>query len=198
MVVPLDETTVVPNGMPVPEMDCPATTPVRLDTDVTDVLPAVTMPVGEIVLLAVAAFDITIVVPLDETTVVPVGMPVPERTWPFITEVRLDTPVMDVLPEVTMPVTVPVLVAVAAFEITMVEVAGVNETTVVEDGMPVPVMVWPVTTPVKLDTDVMFRLPEVTTPVGVTVLFAVALDGVIVIVLAVNDAMVDPVGCRFP
>ena len=41
-----------------------------------------------IVLAVVAAFDITMVVPLDETTVVPAGMPFPVMIWPADTPVR--------------------------------------------------------------------------------------------------------------
>jgi len=53
-------------------------------------------------LLTVAAFDITMVevLELDETMVVPDGMPVPEMGWPAVTPMRVDNPVMDVLPAV--------------------------------------------------------------------------------------------------
>jgi hypothetical protein len=50
-------------------------------------------------LVPLAAFDITMVVPLDEKTVAPDGMPLPPISRPFVTPVRLDTPVMIVLPE---------------------------------------------------------------------------------------------------
>ena len=45
-----------------------------------------------IVLAVVAAFDITMVVPLDETTVVPAGMPFPVMNWPATTPVRFVAP----------------------------------------------------------------------------------------------------------
>lgn len=146
-------------------------------------------------LVAVAAFDIMIVVPLEETTVVPAGMPVPVMAWPFITALMLDTPVRDVLPEVTSPVIVVVLLAVAAFDITTV--VPVAEEMVVPDAMPVPVMVWPLANPLMLDTPVMDALPEVTIPVNVfVVLMVAAADNVIV--LAVNDEMVAPDGMPVP
>lgn len=114
MVLPLDETTMVPSGMPVPVMSWPFVTPVRLDTPVMFVLPEVTMPVGVTVLaatVAVAAADMTMVVPLAETTMAPAAMPVPAISSPAVTPVRLETPVIDVLPEVTLPVAVTMLAA---------------------------------------------------------------------------------------
>jgi hypothetical protein len=114
VLVPLTETTVVPVGMPVPEMTWPASTPLMLDTDVMDVLPEVTKPVIELpvvfeavaladktivlTLVTRAGSDITMVVPLDETTVTPDRMPLPAISRPFLTPTRLDTEVMDVLP----------------------------------------------------------------------------------------------------
>jgi hypothetical protein len=59
------ETMVVPVGMPVPEMVRPFTALARLDAPVIVVLPAVTRPESVAELLALAAFDITTVVPLD-------------------------------------------------------------------------------------------------------------------------------------
>lgn len=44
-----------------------------------------------------------VAVPLVETTVVPVGMPGPVMVWPAVTPVKLDTYVMDELPEVITP-----------------------------------------------------------------------------------------------
>ena len=79
------------------------------------------MPVIVAVLGAVAAFDMTIVVPVAEAIVVPVGMLLPVMTWPTTTELRLDTEVIAVLPDVRIPVTVAELGAVAAFDSTMVE-----------------------------------------------------------------------------
>jgi hypothetical protein len=214
VLMPLVEAMVVPVGMPVPEMAWPANTPVRLDTPVMDVLPEATKPVSAALLFAVAAFDITMValgaLPLVEATVVPDAMPVPEMGWPACTPLRFATPVIFKLPEVTMPATVlellavafadsvivlllmvrasaATLLAVAAFDITMVALGAVPlvETTVVADGMPAPVMIRPVETPLRLDTDVIFKLPEVTMPVGVTL-------------LEVNDAMVEPAAMPVP
>jgi hypothetical protein len=139
MVVPLAETTVVPAGMPVPEMGSPTATPLRLDTPVTDVLPEVVLPVG--VAVPVVA----------ETIMVPAGMPVPEMGSPAATPLRLDTPVTDVLPEVVKPVGVTELVAVDAM--------------VVPEAMPVPEMGCPAVSPAMLDTADMVKLPVVTTPV---------------------------------
>jgi len=145
------------------------------------------VPVIVAVLGAVAAFDMTIVVPVAEAIVVPVGMLLPVMTWPTTTELRLDTEVIAVLPDVRIPVTVAELGAVAAFDSTMVE--PLDEATVVPDAIPVPLIVCPLTTPARLDTPVTFALPEVTKPVTVMVLLAVAaLD--IVIVLEVNDETV--------
>ena len=147
MLVPPDETTTVPDGMPTPEILWLFSTPLRLDTPVIIALPEVTMPVGvtEVaVVVPLAALDITMVVPLDETTVTPDGMPPPEISRPFVTPARLDTAVRVVLPVVTMPVDVVTmlgavrLVAVAKFDITMV--LPVDEATVVPGGMPVPVI----------------------------------------------------------
>jgi hypothetical protein len=112
MVVPVAETTVVPAGMPVPEISWPAVTPVRLDTPVMDELPELTMPVGVTVLaatVAVALADITMVVPVAETTMAPAGMPVPAISWPAVTPVMLGTAEMVALPEVTLPVVVRTL-----------------------------------------------------------------------------------------
>jgi hypothetical protein len=151
-------------------------------------------------LVVVAAFDIMMVLtPLVEATVVPVGMPVPVRVWPTSTEARLDTPVMDVLPEVMRPVTEPVLLAVAAFDITMVALGAVplDEATVAPEAMPVPVRARPVVIPLRLDTPVMFKLPEMTMPVNELVLLAVAAaDSVMVVPL--DDAMVAPEGMPVP
>jgi hypothetical protein len=64
---------------------------------------------------------------------------------------------------------VRVLAAVAGFDITMVAVAGVTETTVVPAGMPVPEMSWPGTTPVRfigVPVPVMRRFSVVVAPAG--------------------------------
>jgi len=142
LVVPPVETTVVPAGMPTPEMIWPAATPAgfdtavmvvlpevrvptRFDADVMDALPEVTRPVSvklpvmlrvvtavtalvpePVTEVMVAGFDITMVVPVDDMMLAPAGMPAPEMMRPGTTPVRLDTPVMDVLPEVTRPVVV--------------------------------------------------------------------------------------------
>ena len=81
MVLALDDTTMVPAGMPTPEISWLASTPLRLDTPVTIVLPEVTTPVGvTLLVVAVALLDITMVVPLAETTATPAGMPAPETS----------------------------------------------------------------------------------------------------------------------
>jgi hypothetical protein len=163
MVVPLNETTVVPDRIPVPEMIWPVATPLRLDTDVMDVLPEVTEPVGfndTTMVVGPMVVDLMVVLP---------GMPVPDMGWPTTNcPVRFDSPVMFALPEATIPLTVPVLVPLALFDITMVALGAVplDETTVVPEGMPVaPEMGWPTAIPVRLDTAVMLVLPVVTTPV---------------------------------
>jgi len=157
------ETMVVPVGMPVPVMVRPFTTLARLDAPVIVVLPAVTRPESVAELLALAAFDITTVVPLDEAMVVPDWMPVPERARPFDSPLRLATPVMFALPVVTWPVNVPVLLPLAANDSVMVVPAA--EAMVVPDAMPVPEMGCPGVSPAMLDTLVMDLLPVVTMPV---------------------------------
>ncbi len=159
--VPLDEATVAPVAMPVPVRAKPVIIPLRLDTAVMFKLPEVTTPVNELVPLAVAAVDsvivllltvrvsavtleavaaadITMVVPLAETTAVDNGMPTPEINRPAVTPVMLETPVTDVLPRVTMPVGVTVLEEV--------------EKMVAPEAMPVPEMGCPFTSPAVLDT----------------------------------------------
>jgi hypothetical protein len=192
------ETMVVPGGMPVPVRVALFTTLARLDAPVIVVLPAVTRPLNVPVLLALAVFDITTVklgaLPLVERMVAPDWMPVPEMARLVDNPLRLATPVMFALPVVTWPVNVPLLlpfafndsvivlllmvrgsavllVAVAAFDITMV--VPLIETMVVPAGMPVPEMESPTATLVRFDTPVMFTLPEVVKPVGVTEVEAV-------------------------
>jgi len=113
--------------------------------------------------VAVIGFDTTMVVPLDETTEVPVGIPFPVMVWPFDTPVRLDTPVMDVLPLVVLPVTVTVVLADAAADIVMTlsVVSAVVLTTVAPAAIPAPLRVWPTRTELMLGTPVMYTLPEV-------------------------------------
>jgi len=73
--------------------------------------------------------------------------------------------------------------------------------TVVLLGMPVPVMACPTITPVTFVTFVMIGLPEVTVPVGVTVLLAVAFADIVTVlaaiaVMVVPGVMLAPVrGC---
>ncbi len=140
----MDETTVVPGGMPAPERVWPVEIPVRLNTEVMDELPAVTIPKNVLMLVAVAAVDILIwLAPVTEMTVAPAGMPTPR--------VRASA--------------VPLL-AVAFVDITML--VPLDERTKVPDGMPAPEISWPFVTPLMLDTPVMVALPEVTRPVGAT------------------------------
>ena len=201
---PLIEVTVVPAGMPVPEISWPVEIPVRLDTDVMDVLPEVTMPVGVTVLAAVVAValaDITMVVPLAETTIAPDGMPVPPISWPGVTPVRLATAVMFALPVVTLPVVVKTVSveeeeAVGKFEITML--LAVDETTVVPAGMPAPEMVWPVVTSVRLNAEVMVVLPAVTTPKTVKELVRVAAFDITMVETPLVDTTVVPAGMPVP
>jgi hypothetical protein len=123
-------------------------------------------------LVAVAAADIVIVVPLIAAMVAPVAMPLPERGCPTASPTRLDTDVRRVLPEVALAVNevvkgLPVLVRVSG--VAMVAVAGcdsvivvpLNAAMVVPVGMPVPTTVCPNASPVRLDTDVRRVLPEV-------------------------------------
>jgi len=46
------------------------------------VFPVITTVLAVVLEEAVAKFDIVMVLPLDETMVVPTGMPVPEMVWP--------------------------------------------------------------------------------------------------------------------
>ena len=213
MLVPLVETTVVPAGMPGPEMAWPNITPLMLDAEVMDVLPEVRKPVIELevlalddkvtpMLVAVAGSDITMVpfgaVPLNETTVVPGCIPVCAEvmTWPAATPARLDTAVMFALPEVTWPVigfkAVPLAVRVMmAGPLGMVLM-------VVLPGIPVPEMGWPTTScPPMFASPVMFALPEATMPVSVLVLVPFALFD-IVMVVPLAAVMVVPEGMPVP
>ena len=74
-VLPLIPAMVVPAGMKLPLMDCPATNPVVGDTEVTLVLPLVTMPA----VTTVAGGDMVMaeVLELIEPTMVPAGT----ATW---------------------------------------------------------------------------------------------------------------------
>jgi len=160
MVPAADARTMVPAGMPTPEIIWLTSTPLRLDTPVTIVLPEVTMPVGVTELVvAVALLDITMEVPLAETTATPAGMPAPEISWPGVTPVRLDTDERVELPLLVFPVITKVLAveledAVAKFDIVMV--LPEDETMVVPVGMPAPVMLWPADAPAMLSAEVMY------------------------------------------
>jgi hypothetical protein len=131
--------------------------------------------------LAVALFDIVMVVPLVDTMVVPAGMPVPVMGCPVISPVRLETDVIVSLPLVTTPVGLTTLEAVAFAD--MVIVFPLAAEMVVPDGIPVPVIGCPTTTPVKLDTFATVGLPEVTMPVGATVVEAEALFEMVSVLL---------------
>jgi hypothetical protein len=103
----------------------------------------------------VAGVAITMVVPLAEAMLAPAGMPAPEMMRPGATPVRLDTPVMVGLPEVTRPV------------VEKLAVMG-----------PVPT-----TTELTLDTVLMTLLPETVMPVAEAVLDAVALAFMVTVVV---------------
>lgn len=94
-------TTVVPDGTPVPVIGCPTVMPLMLDGAVMLALPLVRMPKKVVWLVAVAGAEMTMLVPLEDTTVAFEGMPVPLIAAPFTILVRADTPVMVVLPLVT-------------------------------------------------------------------------------------------------
>src|SRR5208283_1325234 len=94
-----------------------------------------------------------------------VGMPAPVMGCPTITPVRLVTFVIILLPEVTVPLGVTVLLAVAFADITTVVPLGAD-LMVVPTGMPGPVRGCPTANPAMLDTRVMFALPEVTMPLN--------------------------------
>jgi hypothetical protein len=115
--------------------------------------------------LAVAAAEMTIVPLAAETMVAPVGMPAPEIGWFACTPVRLDTFVILVLPDVTVPVGTTTLLAVGTAE--RVTVPALIAVMVVEGATPVPVTPMPVANPDVLETPVIVLLPAVTTPVAV-------------------------------
>ena len=133
---------------------------------------ALTMPLNEVVvgnaLVAVAAFDIVILVPMA-VMVVPEGMPAPLMTCRVASPVVLVTGVRVVLPLVTMPVIVTVPVAAAACDMVivvplaavMVVPAGMTPRTCPETAVVDDVMGCPTTNPVRLDTPVMEVLPAV-------------------------------------
>jgi hypothetical protein len=179
-VLPLIPAMVVPAGMKLPAMDCPTANPVVDDTEVTLVLPLVTMPAGKG--LTTAAGGDRVMDELEELiepTIVPAGMvtwliprPVAAIGCPTAIPVRLDNPVIVLLPAVRVPLdesapllATPDIVIVFALELTAVMV--------VPGGMPVPEIGSPATTLVKLDTDEMVALPLVRVPVGFTVVTAV-------------------------
>jgi hypothetical protein len=99
----------------VPLIDCPAINPVVLDSEVTCELPAVTMPVGLAMLVALAFLESVIVAATGSvaTTVVLLGIFVPVIDAPGTTLLTLDTPVTVGLPLVVKPVAVTVLLPLA-------------------------------------------------------------------------------------
>ena len=179
-VLPLIPAMVVPAGMKLPEMNCPTANPVVDDTEVTLVLPLVTMPAGKGLTTVAGGDSVMAEVPeLIEPTIVPAGMvtwliprPVAAIGCPTAMPVRLDTAVIVLLPAVRVPLgeiapvlATPDIVIVFALELTAVMV--------VPGGMPVPEIGSPATTLVKLDTDEMVALPLVRVPVGFTVVTTV-------------------------
>jgi hypothetical protein len=122
---------------------------------------------------------------------VPSGIPAPEIGCPTATPVVLETAEMLLPPEVTRPVgcaTIAVeVLAVAGFDSVIVFGPLLVAATVVPAGMPAPVMTCPISPaagfvmPLRLDTDVMTLLPETRTPVGATVLVAVAGDEIVIV-----------------
>jgi hypothetical protein len=74
-VLPLIPAMVVPAGMKLPEMNCPTANPVVDDTEVTLVLPLVTMPAGKGLTTVAGGDSVMAEVPeLIEPTIVPAGM----------------------------------------------------------------------------------------------------------------------------
>jgi hypothetical protein len=153
--------------------------------------------------------SVMVLTPPTEATVVPLAMPVPETAAPTFSPVRALNAVTMLLPLVRKAVGVTeevVLdVAVALVDIVMVSPTGSNADTVVEPGMPVPVIGWPTAIPLTLDTDVIIVLPLVTMPVGATVLDAEATavpppTAVMVTVpaLGLNDEMSAMLGMPVP
>lgn len=169
MVLAVNDEMVAPEGMPVPDMGCPATSAVVFDTFEIVLLPVVTRPVIKLE-------------PVP-STVVPAGMPVPVMGCPVMTPAvpaaSAPASVTTELPAVRLPLReATTLEAVAGTLIVMVLPLVVEEVAVmvVPAGMPVPlpVMVCPRTTELMLDTVLMMLLPETVIPVAVAVLFAVA------------------------
>jgi hypothetical protein len=153
-------------------------------------------------IVAVAFADIVRVygaTALTDTMVVPAGMPTPLMGCPTNTPVTVDTVVRIGLPAVVMPVAAATrLVAVAFADIVMLYGATVfTDTMVVPAGMPVPVMGCPTSTPARFETAPTIGLRAVTTPVGATVLEAVA-AAEIVIALDVTPVMTVLAGMPVP
>jgi hypothetical protein len=177
----LKELIVVPAGIPAPVTVCPATTPLNVPLGATTLLPAVTMAVKVYVAvtgLLIVAFTGFWPVESASVRVLPVidpinvlaGMPVPVIGWPATRPDVVDSAVTCELPAVTSPTGFTVGVPVAALDIVIVSAVASKSVTVVPEGMKVPVIGWPLATPLTLDTDVTFVLPLARIPVGVTTL----------------------------
>lgn len=180
-VLPLIPVMVVPAGIKLPIMVCPTANPVVDDTEVTLVLPLVTIPVGKgLETAAGGARVMAEVLALIEPTRVPAGMlnwetevPTAVIGCPTATPARLVIPVMTLLFAVIVPMgeSAP---ALAAFDIVMVPVLGLSA-----------VMVVPGATPTGAPT----RASAVALPVA-------ALDNTNVLPLI--DVMVVPEGMKLP
>ena len=135
---------------------------------------------------------------MTDAMVVPAGMPTPLMGCPTNTPVTVDTVVRIGLPAVVMPVAAATkLVMVAFADIVMVLGLALIPVMVVPAGMPVPLIGCPTSTPARFDTALTVGLRAVTTPVGTTVLEAVA-TAEIVIVLEVTPVMTVLVGMLVP
>jgi hypothetical protein len=189
-------------------MSCPDARPVWGYTQLMILLPeariAVGVPLTAVAVVELALADsVMVLTPPTEATVVPLGMPVPVTALPTFSPLRLLNAVTMLLPLVRKAVGVTeemVLdVAVALVDIVMVSPTGSNADTVVEPGMPVPVIGWPTAIPLTLDTDVIIVLPLVTMPVGATVLEAEATAVMVTVpALGLNDEMSPMLGMPVP
>ena len=89
---------VAPEGMPVPVMAFPITIPAMVGTCVITALPITVLPMGETVVVAVAAVDIvTVETPID-VMVVPAGILVFVRVCPTTSPVKAEVGVSELLP----------------------------------------------------------------------------------------------------
>jgi hypothetical protein len=111
IVVPLIALMAVLAGMPAPVRTCPIANPVRLDTLVSVGLPEVVMAVNEALIDTFVREALALVVMAVNEIVGPA------MTCPTVTPARLVTFVMTLLPAVTVPVGVTMLLAMAGKDI---------------------------------------------------------------------------------